>query len=51
MICVKLSSQSDYINGIFLGLGDNGGLKIKQNEEVLEFFSIDNFYFPERNSI
>tara|TARA_B110000971_G_scaffold108344_1_gene111015 strand:- start:122 stop:862 length:741 start_codon:yes stop_codon:yes gene_type:complete len=51
MICVKLSSQSDYINGIFLGLGDDGGLKIKQNKEVLEFYSIDNFYFPERNSI
>ena len=46
-IVIKLNSQSQDINGIFLGLGDNGSLKIKVDNEVLEFFSVDSFFFPD----
>ena len=46
-IVIKLNSQSNDINGVFLGLGDNGSLKIKVDNEILEYYSIDSFFFPD----
>ena len=46
-IVIKLNSQSVDIIGVFLGLGDNGSLKIKVGNEYLEYFSIESFFFPD----
>ncbi len=46
-IVIKLNSQSKDINGVFLGLGDNGSLKIKVDNEFLEYYSVDSFFFPD----
>ena len=46
-IVIKLNSQSNNIRGIFLGLGDNGSLKIKVDNEFLEYYSVDSFFFPD----
>ena len=46
-IVIKLNSQSNDINGVFLGLGDNGSLKIKVENEFLEYYSVDSFFFPD----
>ena len=46
-IVIKLNSQSNDINGVFLGLGDNGSLKIKVDNEFLEYYSVDSFFFPD----
>ena len=45
-IVVKLNSQSVDISGVFLGLGDNGGMKIKVVNECLEYYSVESFFFP-----
>ena len=44
-IVIKLHSKANYISGIFLGLGDNGSLKIKVDNEFLEYYSVDSFFF------
>ena len=44
-ITLKVNSNSDPLDGIFLGLGDNGGLNIKTNSIITEFFSVDSFSF------
>ena len=49
-IVIKLNSQFSDINGIFLGLGDNGSLKIKVDNEFLEYYSVDSFFFPDELS-
>ena len=46
-IVIKLNSQSKDINGVFLGLGDNGSLKIKVDKKFLEYYSVDSFFFPD----
>ena len=46
-IVIKLNSQSNNIRGVFLGLGDNGSLKIKVDNEFLEYYSVDSFFFPD----
>ena len=46
-IVIKLNSQSNDINGVFLGLGDNGSLKFKIDNEYLEYYSVDSFFFPD----
>jgi len=46
-IVLKFNSQSKDINGVFLGLGDNGSLKIKVDNEFLEYYSVDSFFFPD----
>ena len=46
-IFFKLTARSELINGIFLGLGENGGLKIKLNNKITEYFSIESFSFSE----
>ena len=45
-IIIKLNSQSLDICGVFLGLGENGSLKIKVGNEYLEYYSIESFFFP-----
>ena len=45
-IVIKLNSKSNDIIGVFLGLGDNGSLKIKVGNEFLEYYSVENFFFP-----
>ena len=44
-IIFKTSSKSNFIEGVFLGLGEGGGLKIKQDNKIFEYFSIDSFSF------
>ena len=44
-ITIKVNSNSEPLNGIFLGLGDNGGLKIKSNSKITEYFSLEKFSF------
>ncbi len=44
-IVIKKNNQSEDICGVFLGLGDNGGLKIKLGNEYLEYYSIESFFF------
>jgi BirA family biotin operon repressor/biotin-[acetyl-CoA-carboxylase] ligase len=46
-IVFKLNSQSVDISGFFLGVGDNGSLKIKVGNENLEYYSIESFFFPD----
>ena len=46
-ITFKISSKSKLIKGVFLGLGINGGLKIKNKNDIIEYFSIESFSFPE----
>ena len=48
-IFIKLNSQSKEVNGVFLGLGDNGSLKIKVDNEFLEYYSVDSFFFPDED--
>ena len=45
-ISFKISSKSKLIKGVFLGLGINGGLKIKNKNDIIEYFSIESFSFP-----
>lgn len=49
LITLKLSNQSRSSDGIFLGLGDNGGLKVQVEKGIFEFLSVDSFFFPEDN--
>ncbi len=46
-IVIKLNNQSMKISGVFLGLGDNGSLKIKVGNEYLEYYSIESSFFPD----
>ncbi len=46
-IVIKLNNQSMNVSGVFLGLGDNGSLKIKVGNEYLEYYSIESFFFPD----
>ena len=39
-------NKNDIISGVFLGIGENGGLKINKNGNIIEYFSVDNFIFP-----
>ena len=50
-IVIKLNSQSSDISGIFLGLGDNGSLKIKVGNEFLEYYSVESFFFQDEESL
>ncbi|MDC1357262.1 biotin--[acetyl-CoA-carboxylase] ligase [Pseudomonadota bacterium] len=44
-IIIKMNSKSNPLTGIFLGLGDNGGLKIKTKSKITEHFSLESFSF------
>ena len=48
-IVIKLNSQSEDICGVFLGIGDNGSLKIKIGNEFLEYYSVESFFFPDKD--
>ena len=48
-ITFKISSKSKLIKGVFLGLGINGGLNIKNKNNIIEYFSIESFSFPKDN--
>ena len=50
-IVIKLNSQSDEISGVFLGLGDDGSLKIKVGKENLEYYSVESIFFPDEKSL
>ncbi len=45
-IVIKLNSQTNDVSGVFLGLGDNGSLKIKVSNKFLEYYSVESFFFP-----
>ena len=49
-IILSLPNKTDVISGVFLGIGENGGLKINKNNNIIEYFSIDNFIFPKGKS-
>jgi BirA family transcriptional regulator, biotin operon repressor / biotin---[acetyl-CoA-carboxylase] ligase len=44
-IILKVNPNSIPLDGIFLGLGDNGGLQITTNSIITEYFSVDTFSF------
>ena len=46
-IVIRLNSDLKKISGIFLGLGDNGSLKIKVGKEIFEYYSVENLFFPD----
>ena len=45
-IILSLPNKTDETSGIFLGIGENGGLKINKSNNIIEYFSVDNFFFP-----
>ena len=49
-IVIKLNSQYKNINGVFLGLGNNGSMKIKVGNKFLEYNSVESFFFPDEES-
>ncbi|MDC0093333.1 biotin--[acetyl-CoA-carboxylase] ligase [Alphaproteobacteria bacterium] len=44
-IIIKVNSTANPLYGTFLGLGDNGGLKIKNKSIITEYLSLDSFSF------
>ncbi len=46
-IIIKLNSASNSFKGVFLGLGDNGSLKVKVGNKFLEYYSVESFFFPD----
>jgi BirA family biotin operon repressor/biotin-[acetyl-CoA-carboxylase] ligase len=44
-IIIKINSNSNPLTGVFLGLGDNGGLKVKTNSKIAEYFFLESFSF------
>ena len=46
-IVIRLNSDLNNISGIFLGLGDNGSLKIKVGKEIFEYYSVESLFFPD----
>ena len=46
-IVIRLNSDLNNISGIFLGLGDNGSLKIKVGNEIFEYYSVESLFFPD----
>ena len=51
LVTLKIPSKSSLIHGIYLGIGDNGGLKIMKDNKIFEYFLIDSFSFSEDNFI
>ena len=46
-IVIRLNSDLNDISGIFLGLGENGSLKIKVGKEIFEYYSVESLFFPD----
>ncbi len=47
-IIVNLNSNLNDVSGIFVGLGENGSLKIKVDDKYFEYYSVENFFFPNK---
>ena len=50
-IIIKLNSDSSSFKGVFLGLGGNGSLKVKVDNEILEFYSVEKIFFPDEEAL
>ena len=44
-IIINVNSKSNLLNGVFLGIGDRGGIKVKINSKITEYLSVENFTF------
>ena len=44
-IIINVNSKSNLLNGVFLGIGDSGGIKVKTNSKITEYLSVENFTF------
>ena len=44
-IIINVNSKSNLLNGVFLGIGDSGGIKVKTNSKVTEYLSVESFTF------
>ena len=44
-IIINVNSKSNILNGVFLGIGDSGGIKVKTNSKITEYLSVENFTF------
>ena len=44
-IVLNVNSKSNPLNGVFLGIGDSGGIKVKTNLEITEYLSVESFTF------
>ena len=44
-IVLNVNSKSIPLNGVFLGIGDSGGIKVKTNSEITEYLSVESFTF------
>ena len=44
-IVLNVNSKSNPLNGVFLGIGDSGGIKVKTNSNITEYLSVDTFTF------
>ena len=44
-IVLNVNSKSNPLDGVFLGIGDSGGIKVKRNSEISEYLSVDSFTF------
>jgi BirA family biotin operon repressor/biotin-[acetyl-CoA-carboxylase] ligase len=44
-IVLNVNSKSNPLDGVFLGIGDSGGIKVKTNSEISEYLSVDSFTF------
>ena len=44
-IIINVNSKSNLLNGVFLGIGDSGGIKVKTNSKITEYLYVENFTF------
>ncbi|MDG1883625.1 MAG: biotin--[acetyl-CoA-carboxylase] ligase [Alphaproteobacteria bacterium] len=44
-IVLNVNSKSNPLNGVFLGIGDSGGIKVKINSKITEYISVESFTF------
>jgi hypothetical protein len=44
-IIINVNSKSNLLNGVFLGIGDSGGIKVKTNSKITEYLSVESFTF------
>ena len=44
-IIINVNSKSNHLNGVFLGIGDSGGIKVKTNSKITEYLSVESFTF------
>ena len=44
-IVLNVHSKLNPVNGVFLGIGDSGGIKVKTNSKITEYLSVESFTF------